>query len=68
MTYRQKFVNTGKDPIECTFVHRDFLFSRYQFVLEPQATVCDFFAEVDGKKIHGICKEKEKAKDSYVIA
>lgn len=55
VTIRQKFVNEEKDPIEAV----------YEFELEDKAAVSGFFAEIDGKKLKGICKEKEAAKDDY---
>lgn len=55
MTLKQTYENTTNDPIEATF----------QFQLEDDAAVSGFYAEIDGKRVKGICQEKEKAKDTY---
>jgi hypothetical protein len=55
VTIKQRFENQEKDPIEAV----------YEFVLDPGNTVSAFYAEVDGRKIEGKVKEKEKAKDDY---
>ena len=43
----------------------DLIFSNYEFPLAEGASVCSFYAIVDGKKIEGKIKEKEQAKDQY---
>eukprot|EP01119_Soliformovum_irregulare_P016300 TRINITY_DN4699_c0_g1_i2.p1 TRINITY_DN4699_c0_g1~~TRINITY_DN4699_c0_g1_i2.p1 ORF type:complete len:850 (+),score=284.73 TRINITY_DN4699_c0_g1_i2:75-2624(+) len=52
---RQRYENKEKDPIEAVF----------EFPLEDGAAVCNFWAEIDGKKIIGTIKEAEKAKEIY---
>jgi hypothetical protein len=37
--------------------------STYEFPLSEGASVSNFYAIVDGKKIQGVIKEKEEAKD-----
>ena len=37
----------------------------YMFPLDERASVCNFFALVDGKKVEGKIKEKQQAKDEY---
>jgi hypothetical protein len=37
----------------------------YEFPLDPKASICDFYAEIDDKKVVGQIKEKEAAKDTY---
>ena len=54
VTIKQRYENQEKDPIEAV----------YEFPLDPEAAVVDFYAEIDDKRIVGTIKEKEKAKDT----
>ena len=54
VTLQQRYENQEQDPIEAV----------YEFPLDPEAAVVDFYAIVDDKKIIGTIKEKEKAKDT----
>eukprot|EP01114_Cavostelium_apophysatum_P011558 TRINITY_DN2587_c0_g1_i1.p1 TRINITY_DN2587_c0_g1~~TRINITY_DN2587_c0_g1_i1.p1 ORF type:complete len:806 (-),score=163.68 TRINITY_DN2587_c0_g1_i1:1733-4150(-) len=49
------FLNEEEDPLEVTF----------EYPLEENAAVGSFTAVIDGKKIEGCCKEKEKASNEY---
>eukprot|EP01114_Cavostelium_apophysatum_P024203 TRINITY_DN940_c0_g1_i3.p1 TRINITY_DN940_c0_g1~~TRINITY_DN940_c0_g1_i3.p1 ORF type:complete len:876 (-),score=276.34 TRINITY_DN940_c0_g1_i3:53-2680(-) len=51
----QTYRNVESDPIEATF----------EFPLDKNFTISSFAAIVEGKRIEGTCKEKEKAKDTY---
>ncbi len=41
------------------------LISRYEFPYDPRASITEFYAEIDDKKVIGTIKEKEEAKDEY---
>ena len=69
VTIKQRYENQEQDPIEAVydFILRIHLRLRYEFPLDPEAAVVDFYAEIDDKKIIGTIKEKEKAKDICTI-
>ncbi|KAH3764805.1 Vault protein inter-alpha-trypsin domain [Pelomyxa schiedti] len=50
-----EFENKDSAPVEAT----------YEFVLQENATVCAFTANIDGKDIKGKIMEKEAARDRY---
>eukprot|EP01117_Protostelium_nocturnum_P002936 TRINITY_DN1386_c0_g1_i1.p1 TRINITY_DN1386_c0_g1~~TRINITY_DN1386_c0_g1_i1.p1 ORF type:complete len:975 (+),score=369.62 TRINITY_DN1386_c0_g1_i1:106-2925(+) len=51
----QRFINNGKETLELT----------YEFPLPQDASVCSFSAEIEGKKIKSILKEKNKAREDF---
>jgi hypothetical protein len=55
VTIEQRFENQEEFPIEAV----------YEFPIDPKASVCEFYAEIDNIKIVGQIKEKEKAKEEY---
>lgn len=55
VTIHQRYENVESFPIEAT----------YEFPLSEGASVCAFYAMVNVKKLVGILKEKEQAKDEY---
>eukprot|EP01116_Phalansterium_solitarium_P016045 TRINITY_DN3631_c0_g1_i2.p1 TRINITY_DN3631_c0_g1~~TRINITY_DN3631_c0_g1_i2.p1 ORF type:complete len:453 (+),score=131.21 TRINITY_DN3631_c0_g1_i2:115-1359(+) len=55
VTIKQRYQNTEQVPIEAV----------YEFPLDAKASVCGFWVEVDGAKIVGQIKEKEKARNTY---
>lgn len=55
VTVKERYVNEENTPIEAT----------YEFPLHVGAAVNSFVAEIDGEKLVGECKEKEKAKNKY---
>jgi hypothetical protein len=52
---KQTFQNKEKNPLEAIF----------SFQLPDNCVISNFIAEIDGKKIEGVCKEKEQAKNDY---
>eukprot|EP00122_Pirum_gemmata_P006481 Pgem_evm1s5926 len=52
---RQQFYNPSDAPIE----------GQYVFPLDEKAAVCEFEAEVDGKVVVGVVKEKEQARKEF---
>eukprot|EP01117_Protostelium_nocturnum_P005087 TRINITY_DN1840_c0_g1_i1.p1 TRINITY_DN1840_c0_g1~~TRINITY_DN1840_c0_g1_i1.p1 ORF type:complete len:821 (-),score=233.18 TRINITY_DN1840_c0_g1_i1:83-2461(-) len=55
VTITQRFVNSGTETLELS----------YNFELPKGAAVCSFVAEIEGKKIRSVLKEKEQAKNEY---
>lgn len=55
VTVTQKYQNTSDDPLDIT----------YSYDLPMGAAVSTFYAEIDGKKIKSVLKEKEAAKNDY---
>eukprot|EP01114_Cavostelium_apophysatum_P014046 TRINITY_DN3539_c0_g1_i1.p1 TRINITY_DN3539_c0_g1~~TRINITY_DN3539_c0_g1_i1.p1 ORF type:complete len:886 (+),score=216.32 TRINITY_DN3539_c0_g1_i1:162-2819(+) len=51
----QTYQNIESNPIEAS----------YEFPLAKNITISSFTAIIEGKRIEGVCKEKEKAKDTY---
>eukprot|EP00090_Calanus_glacialis_P038770 TRINITY_DN6757_c0_g1_i1.p1 TRINITY_DN6757_c0_g1~~TRINITY_DN6757_c0_g1_i1.p1 ORF type:complete len:929 (+),score=240.22 TRINITY_DN6757_c0_g1_i1:18-2804(+) len=51
----QEFVNRERNPIECV----------YFFPAEEEAAVVDFTAELEGRKVQTMVKEKEAAREEY---
>ena len=51
----QKFVNCEENPIECV----------YFFPVEEEAAVTDFTAQLEGRTIKTVIKEKHEARDDY---
>jgi len=51
----QVYRNTSSTPIE----------AKYVFPLDDNSTVCDFEAYINNKRIKGVVKEKEQAKQEY---
>merc|ERR1711988_1210793 len=54
----QKFVNCEQNPIECV----------YFFPVEEEAAVTDFTAQLEGRTIKTVIKEKKEARDDYKSA
>eukprot|EP01118_Nematostelium_gracile_P006839 TRINITY_DN2208_c0_g1_i1.p1 TRINITY_DN2208_c0_g1~~TRINITY_DN2208_c0_g1_i1.p1 ORF type:complete len:913 (-),score=285.21 TRINITY_DN2208_c0_g1_i1:11-2749(-) len=52
---KQRYENREKNPIEGV----------YDFPLDAKASVYEFWAEIDGKKVVGTIKEKQKAIETY---
>jgi Ca-activated chloride channel homolog len=52
---KQRYRNQEQQPIEGV----------YEFTLDPNASIYNFWAEIDGKKIVGKIEEKEKAINKY---
>nr|CAH0110060.1 unnamed protein product [Daphnia galeata] len=55
VTIEQRYINKENQPIEAV----------YLFPLDEGAGVCKFTAEVDGRVIEGVVKEKAEAKTDY---
>ena len=54
----QQFVNCEQNPIECV----------YFFPVEEEAAVTDFTAQLEGRTIKTVIKEKHEARDDYKSA
>lgn len=57
-TVRQRFANTGNTTIEATYV----------FPLPARAGVTDFVADLAGRRVVGVLKERGQARDDYEAA
>uniref|UniRef100_A0A6B2KYE4 VWFA domain-containing protein n=1 Tax=Arcella intermedia TaxID=1963864 RepID=A0A6B2KYE4_9EUKA len=53
--FQQEYSNSSSDNIETI----------YKFVIPKTTTIGDFYAEVGGRKVHGVVQEKGEAQDTY---
>ena len=58
MTLTQTYTNKGQERLEAS----------YRFPIYAKAAICEFEAEVDGRMIKGVVKEKESAVKEYETA